>query len=94
MFLFSIIFYLRFNPEVGNIKSNGVHLPVYLYFSCSKKVYGFLCYYIKVLNTVFPTPSSPIISILYNGFSKIIFINPDTRENIFFPNFLNIYFII
>ena len=31
------------------------------------------------LITVFPTLSSPIINILYNGFSNIIFIKPDTK---------------
>jgi len=31
--------YLQFNPEVGKIRSNGVHRPVYLNLSCSKNVY-------------------------------------------------------
>jgi hypothetical protein len=46
------------------------------------------------LITVFPTLSSPIINILYNGFSNIIFIKPDTSENIFFIQInLNVFFL-
>ena len=46
------------------------------------------------LITVFPTLSSPIINILYNGFSNIIFIKPDTSENIFFIQInLNAFFL-